>query len=195
MRYIIFKNIKRWLIEYGVDVLDLVLNPKNLETVDPKKRYCNDLNTFFDELNAHVSYTPYFGANFGSHLPLLQINIHDLGEKGCDRQYMIEFLYHYTHISANQEYHICNTPEEILRLEDDLNCALEYMMKSCGIGKNGVYHRNIFSDMRNIEDFNDVIQTINYIESYPLERINTKEEVHTLNKSFILTIGECNGYI
>lgn len=192
MRYLIFKNVKRWLIEYGVDVLDLLMNPANLETTSPKERYQDNLNSFFEELDRHFSYAPFYKGNFKSHLPILLVHVHDLGEtSGCNHQYMLEFTYHYTTVSASQEYLICNTPEELLRLEDDLNCALTNMMHSVNLADFGTYSRTLFTDMQHVEGFNDVIKKVHRIQDYALEHISTIDEVHTLNKSFILTIGEC----
>ena len=41
MKRKIFTNIKRWLIEYGVDILDLILEPVDEMSRDTTIRYEN----------------------------------------------------------------------------------------------------------------------------------------------------------
>lgn len=194
MNYLLFLNVKRWLIEYGVDVLDLMIRPVNPDSDDPKVRYGEN---FMQELNLHFSTTEFFDNNFYSHLPLLKMNVHDLGYSStCNHQYMIEFKYHFTTISARQEYIICNTPEQMLRLQDDLNSALSCMFESWVTLENGSQiKRTLFQDMCALEGFNGCINNVASIDkdTYPIVYEGTTDEVITLSKQFVITIGECYG--
>lgn len=194
MKYLLFLNVKRWLIEYGVDVLDLLMNPIDLTTTNPKERYGEN---FMQELNLHFSTGEFYENNFYSHLPLLKMNVHDLGySTTCNHQYMIEFTYHFTTVSAKQEYLICNTPEEMLRLEDDLDRYLSCMFESWVTLENGrQVKRTLFRDMCNLDGFDGCINNVVSIDgdTYPITYVGTTDEVITLNKQFIITIGECYG--
>lgn len=194
MNYLIFLNVKRWLIEYGTDILDLLIKPVNPDSDIPKERYGDN---FMQELNLHFSTTEFYENNFYSHLPLLKLNIHDLGYSStCNHQYMLEFKYHFTTVSANQEYIICNTPEQMLRLQDRLNEALSCMLESWVFTDDGKQiKRTLFRDMCALEGFDGCINNVVSIDksTYPITYEGTVDEVITLSKQFIITIGECYG--
>lgn len=193
MRYLIFMNIKRYLSEFGYEVLDFVVNPANPTSFIPKERY-NNLGMVFKE---HINNTEINKSNFRKMLPLLTINIHDLGTiKGCMHQYMVEFTYSFVTTSGDNPYCIRNNTEVILRHEDKFNCALNNMMfKKIYDDKGRLKTRNIFQFMCYVKDkiecFDGCICCVSSIQEDPLSVLSVEDEVITINKQYIIDIGEC----
>ena len=95
MRYQIYNNIKRYITEFGYDILDLLINPANPTTYIPMERY----NEFGKQLKDHFNSQEVNKANFRKMLPLLTVNIHDVGStKGCMHEYIVDFQYSFTTI-------------------------------------------------------------------------------------------------
>lgn len=188
MKYQIFLHIKRWLIEYGTDILDILLEPKDTTTLVHAERYEN----FLHELNRHFSTGTYYKSNFYSHLPLLTVQIHDVGYSSpCYHEYIIEFKYHWTTISADQEDNPENTPEAHLEEEDTICCLLDDMMKSQVIRDGRLVRRTLFTDLLRVKDFN-AMRNVASIEPYPCQFLLVENEINTISKQFKLTIGECH---
>lgn len=195
MRQQIFSNIKRWLIEYGIDILDIILEPTDRTSRVTTKRYDN----FMHELNRHFSSHLYYQSNFYSHLPLLTLEITNVGSpNSCYCDYMLTFRYNWTTISADQENHMENTPEALMEMEDSIAYLLSKMMKSKILINNRVVTRTVFTDMLQIPGFEYKISNVASIEEYPhvMKQISVmasqNEEINTLTKQFRVTIGECN---
>lgn len=189
MKYLIFLNIKRWLLEYGIDLFDFMLKPDNTMTNDTTKRY----NDFLHRFNRHFSSGVYYKSNFSSHLPLLTLQVHDLGySTPCHREYMLDFKYHFTTISADTYTDYENTPEFLYETEDFVDKFLTNMMSS-SVFRNGLLiHRTIFKDLFTLPNFDKTIENVSSIEEYPMEFLAVKEEVNSLVKQFKVTIGECH---
>lgn len=189
MRSLIFKNIKRWLIEYGIDILDLMLIPVNTSTLDTTRRYEN----FMHEFNRHFSSGTFYRSNFSSHLPLLTVQIHDVGYSSpCHKEYILDFHYHYQTISAGGENTGENTPEALYEVEDRVDRYLSRMMESKTVSGGFIRKRTLFKDMMLVPNFDGVIHNVSSIEEYPLVNKKVEHEVNTLYKQFKITIMECN---
>lgn len=175
----LFQMVKRWLIEYDKDLLDIFLPIKDELGKTHFEKYGED---FFVELNKHFTTQIYAAQNFYEHLPLLVLNIHDLGEgqiNDCFHQYMLEFNYSFSSISLCQEKHLDNTPEGLYEFIDKVNCGLEYMMQV------------LPEQMEDIEDFHNLAYSIIALDIQPHKITDTSDEIITVNKQFIYTIKEC----
>lgn len=193
MRYKIYNNIKQYIAEFGYEILDLLINPANPTSFIPMERY----NEFGKQLDAHLNSTQINKTNFRKMLPLLNINIHDIGTtKGCMHEYIVDFQYSFSAISADQEYCTRITAESIFRQEDRFNCVLnEMMFKTTYDDKGRVATRNLFQYMCSIKEqlkcFDNCLCCVSSVEEDPLENLNIEDEVITLHKQYKLRIGEC----
>lgn len=188
MRYLIFKNVKRWLIEYGIDLLDIILKPVDTSTRDTTKRYDN----FMHELNRHFSSQAFYQSNFYAHLPLLTLQVHNIGYvSSCYCEYMLDFQYHWTTISAGQEKDLENTPEALYEMEDCISYLLSDMMSSKKYVDNTVVKRTVFTDLWDLPNFDGKLYNVSSIQEYPMQFIKVDKEINTISKQFKITIGEC----
>lgn len=187
MKRKVFTNIKRWLIEYGVDILDIILEPVD-NSRDTNVRYEN----FFHELNRHFSTAQFYKSNFNSHLPLLTVDVINIGYSSqCYCEYIIDFKYHWTTISADQERSYENTPEGLLEMEDKIDRLLRNMMYSRTIIDGEVAYRDIFKDLQKLPNFEDKICNVVSISDYPVNFDQVEDEINTISKQFKITVGEC----
>lgn len=188
MKRKIFTNIKRWLIEYGVDILDLILEPVDEMSRDTTIRYEN----FMHELNRHFSTAQFYKSNFNAHLPLLTVDVSNVGYSSqCYCEYLITFKFHWTTISADQELILENTPEGNLDLEDKVDRRLKAMMFSRSYIENEVVYRDIFQDLQKLPNFEDKICNVVSISDYPVTFEQVYDEINTISKQFKITVGEC----
>lgn len=188
MRHQIFANIKRWLMEYGVELLDHLIEPVDKTTLNTDERYHN----FRHELNRHFSTAEFFQSNFEAHLPLLTVAIHNTGYSSqCYCEYLLVFKYHWQTISADGEGNPENTPEALMETIDAIGYHLSDMMKSTVYRDDRVVNRNLFTDMQRLPNFEYKMYNVVSIRELPTTFQEVDKEINTISKQFILTIGEC----
>lgn len=188
MRHQIFVNIKRWLMEYGIEILDHIIQPVDKTTRNTDNRY----NNFRHELNRHFSSEEFYQSNFESHLPLLTVGIHNIGYSSqCYCEYMVVFKYHWQTISADGENTGENTPEALMETIDAIGYHLAQMMKSTEIVEGVVITRNLFKDLQKLPNFEYKMFNVAHIVEYPTMFTEVEKEINSISKQFKLTIGEC----
>lgn len=126
--YTLFRNMKRWLILYGIQLLDLLHPVENADEIDPIKRYEN-LAALFDK---HFNLMAYYGMQVEPHLPLILVSFTDLTGNSCFPKYRVTFDVYFQTISPqdckDNEVIICNSPECILDYREKINQALCELM-------------------------------------------------------------------
>lgn len=188
MRHIIFVNIKRWLMEYGIELLDHLLTPVDKTTNNTDERYDN----FRHEFNRHFSSDEFYQSNFYSHLPLLTVGVHNIGYvSNCYCEYLLDFKFHWQTISLDGEISVENTPESLLETIDAIGYHLSSMMQSTELVDYIVTKRNLFTDLHKLPNFNHKIYNIVSILEYPTQFDRVDKEINSITKQFKLTIGEC----
>lgn len=128
--YDIYMNMKRWLILYGIELLDLLFPIENDETDDPMKRYLN-LTTLFDK---HFNLLAYYQTQPVPDLPLILVSFDDLTGNSCFAKIRVIFDVYFQTVSPadckDNRVNIINSPEAILGYKEQVNMALKNLLCS-----------------------------------------------------------------
>lgn len=175
-------------MEYGVELIDHLIEPIDKTTRNTDKRY----NNFRHELNRHFSTDEFYLSNFESHLPLLTVGVHNIGYSSqCYCEYILDFKYHWQTISADGEGNPENTPESLLETIDAIGFHLSEMMKSTECIDGRVFTRNVFTDLQKLPNFEYKMFNVVSIIELPTQFDTVDKEINSISKKFKLTIGEC----
>lgn len=130
--YTIYRNIKRWLVTYGIELLDLILPIENPDETVPIHRY-DDLLHEFDE---HFNLLAYYSIQVEPHFPVILVSFKELTGNSCFPKWRVIFDVYFQTVSPqdckDDEYFIGNTPEELLEYQLKVDEALCNLIQSAG---------------------------------------------------------------
>lgn len=144
----IYINIKKWLQIYGHEVLDLFIQPDNLDETDPRKRY----NNFDVQFNSHVGTSEHFQLNQGAEFPFLAIDISCSNVGHCFSRYIVNFSVYYSPVTPPTG-RVCieNTPEGKLEYRENVHCLLKDMLVHNVSTPKGIQRKTFAQDVASIE--------------------------------------------
>lgn len=126
--FIVYRNMKRWLLTFGDCLLDYLVPITNPYTSNPLKRY----EGIASEIDNHFNLLAFYRSQVEPSFPLILVSIEDISDNSCFKTYQITFDVYFQTISPHDckddFVSVINSPEAMLEYMYNVNCGLSEMM-------------------------------------------------------------------